>query len=109
MRFRPGEGPSRGLLRDCKTLRNLREPSLEALIITVSGVPLHPAVHMSHVVSALQCLLPDWFLSSASLHHHQPPPARLLCGDQEAGPGELDRYSGRTQDTPLDIWCVVED
>ena len=49
---------------------------------------------MSHVVSALQCLLTDWFLSSASPHHHhQPPPARLLCGDQEAGSCELDRYS----------------
>ena len=31
------DSPSRGLLRDCKTSRNLREPSFEALI--VAGVP----------------------------------------------------------------------
>ena len=30
--FQPGEGPSRGLLRDCKTSCNLREPSFEALV-----------------------------------------------------------------------------
>ena len=30
--FQPEEGPSRGLLRDCKTSRNLREGSLEALV-----------------------------------------------------------------------------
>ena len=30
--FQPGEGPSRGLLRDCKTSRNLRVGSFEALI-----------------------------------------------------------------------------
>ena len=29
--FQPGEGPSRGLLRDCDTSRNLRQPSSEAL------------------------------------------------------------------------------
>ena len=29
--FQPGEGPGRGLLRDCKTLDNLREPSFKAL------------------------------------------------------------------------------
>ena len=31
-RFQPGEGPSRGLLCDCKTSRNLREPLFEALV-----------------------------------------------------------------------------
>ena len=29
--FQPGEGPSRGFLRDCKTSRNLRQPSFAAL------------------------------------------------------------------------------
>ena len=31
-RFQPGGGPSRGLLRDSKTLRSLREPFFEALV-----------------------------------------------------------------------------
>ena len=36
MRFQPGEGSSsRVLLRDCETLRNLREPSFEALVFSV--------------------------------------------------------------------------
>ena len=30
--YQPGEGPSRGLLCDCKVSRNLRKPSFEALI-----------------------------------------------------------------------------
>ena len=32
--FQPGEGPSRGLLSDCKTCRNIREGSFEALLST---------------------------------------------------------------------------
>ena len=31
--FQPGEGPSRGLLSDCKTSRNLRQPSFQALVV----------------------------------------------------------------------------
>ena len=45
--FQPGEVPSRVLLRDCKTLCNLREGSFEAL---VPGVQQGPGA--SHLVSA---------------------------------------------------------
>ena len=31
--FQPGEGSNRGLLSDCKTPRNLREGSFEALLV----------------------------------------------------------------------------
>ena len=31
-RFQPGEGPNRGLLCDCKTWHNLRQPSFQALV-----------------------------------------------------------------------------
>ena len=35
MRFQLGEGPSSGLPGNCKTLRNLRQPSLQALLSTL--------------------------------------------------------------------------
>ena len=33
--FQPGEGPRRGLLRDCKTLHDLRQPSFQAQLSSV--------------------------------------------------------------------------
>ena len=55
MPFKPGEGPSRGLLRDCKTFSNLREPSFEALVEM-----------LSHLVVNVLCLGGGLRVSAAS-------------------------------------------
>ena len=34
MGFQPGEGPSRGLHRDCEIFSNLHQPSFQALVVT---------------------------------------------------------------------------
>ena len=58
MCFQPGEGSSRDLLRECKTSRNLREGSFEAL------VTLRHTRHMSHAAGRFGSCEQFWSLYS---------------------------------------------
>ena len=49
--FQPGEGPSRGLLRDCETSRNLREALVYILSVDISSVDIS-SVDIVHVPGA---------------------------------------------------------
>ena len=47
--FQSGEGPSRGLLRDCETSRNLREALVDILSVDISSVDIVHVPGASHV------------------------------------------------------------
>ena len=70
-RFQQGEGHSRGLFRDCKTLHNLRQPSCQALPFTV---------HNRVSISVMAGVCPHchvWHLTS--IHHQHSPALGSRC------------------------------